>query len=339
MNIKNTNAPSFKGALNNRYLLSGLKTISEHATSFSAMTSLGMSVGVRTFSILNTPGVEKENKHYAAANSICSGLVKFGIVEAVALPVENWIKKIDNNPKKYLSAAANNVYRNDPAAYKFITQIIKQSTGVLTAIPKSIFTIALIPVVMDVLFPEKPAMKRINPAESDKKHEKMPVKTKHPSFKHSAAEQIGRFLSIKKVLDFALKYQHLDKDIYKHITALTDILLSATSCVQICKNDKIKEKRKMPLIFNNIIPTAATLMFGYGIDKGVQSSTQKFIEKFKAQNLHDPNLAKYIEGINILRPTLIFALIYYGVLPVFSTFLAERTDEAVNKIVDVKHRK
>ena len=92
--------PSFKGVLSNRYLLSGLKKISEHGTSFVAVTSFVMSSGVRTFSILNTPGVEKENKHYAAANSIGSGLVKFGIVEAVALPLENIIKKIDKNPEK-----------------------------------------------------------------------------------------------------------------------------------------------------------------------------------------------------------------------------------------------
>ena len=92
MNIKNT--PSFKGAMNNKFLLSGLKKISEHGTSFIAGTSLVMSCGVRTFSIMKTPGIEKENKQYLAANSVCSGLVKFAMVEAVALPIENIIKKI-----------------------------------------------------------------------------------------------------------------------------------------------------------------------------------------------------------------------------------------------------
>ena len=49
--------PSFKGALNNKYLLSGLKNISEHGTSFAAVTTLFMSTGLRTFSILKTPSV------------------------------------------------------------------------------------------------------------------------------------------------------------------------------------------------------------------------------------------------------------------------------------------
>ena len=47
--------------------------------------------------------VKKENKQYATTNSIASGLIKFGMVEAIALPIENAVKKIDKNPEKYLS--------------------------------------------------------------------------------------------------------------------------------------------------------------------------------------------------------------------------------------------
>ena len=40
---------------------------------------------------------------------------------------------------------------------------------------------------------------------------------------------------------------------------------------------------------------------------------------------------KYIEGLNIIRPAVIFAGIYYGILPIVSTYLSERVDKFVQK--------
>ena len=338
--------PSFKGVLSNRYLLSGLKKISEHGTSFVAVTSFVMSSGVRTFSILNTPGVEKENKHYAAANSIGSGLVKFGIVEAVALPLENIIKKIDKNPEKYLKETAVKAYMNgakqfcESRSYRFVTQIIKQSAGLVTAIPKSLLTVLLIPFIKDGFFPQQQKIRfkkdKIDSVSADRQPASKHPFSRHPSFKHSLpeffAKQTGKLLSREDVQKFAQKYCVHDKDISKHMTAATDILLTTASAIGIAQSEKIKENRKRPLIFNNIISTAATLLFGYGIDRAAKRGTDKFIEKFSRINKNDINLPKYIEGINILRPTLIFALIYYGLLPVFSTFMAERAAKKSEKI-------
>lgn len=338
--------PSFKGVLNNRYLLSGLKKISEHGTSFVAVTSFVMSSGIRTFSILNTPGVEKENKHYAAANSIGSGLVKFGIVEAVALPLENIIKKIDKNPEKYLKETAVKSYMNgakqfcESRSYRFVTQIIKQSAGLVTAIPKSLLTVLLIPFIKDGFFPQQQKIRfkkdKIDSVSADSQPASKHPSSRHPSFKHSLpeffAKQTAKLLSREDVQKFAQKYCVHDKDISKHMTAATDILLTTASAIGIAQSEKIKENRKRPLIFNNIISTAATLLFGYGIDRAAKRGTDKFIEKFSRINKNDINLPKYIEGINILRPTLIFALIYYGLLPVFSTFMAERAAKKSEKI-------
>ena len=338
--------PSFKGVLNNRYLLSGLKKISEHGTSFVAVTSFVMSSGIRTFSILNTPGVEKENKHYAAANSIGSGLVKFGIVEAVALPLENIIKKIDKNPEKYLKETAVKSYMNgakqfcESRSYRFVTQIIKQSAGLVTAIPKSLLTVLLIPLIKDGFFPQQQKIRfkkdKIDSVSADRQPASKHPSSRHPSFKHSLpeffAKQTGKLLSREDVQKFAKKYSVHDKDISKHMTAAMDILLTTASAIGIAQSEKIKENRKRPLIFNNIISTAATLLFGYGIDRAAKRGTDKFIEKFSRINKNDINLPKYIEGINILRPTLIFALIYYGLLPVFSTFMAERAAKKSEKI-------
>lgn len=323
MNIKNT--PSFKGAMNNKFLLSGLKKISEHGTSFIAGTSLVMSCGVRTFSIMKTPGIDKENKQYLAANSVCSGLVKFAMVEAVALPIENIIKKIDKNPEKYLKKSAFSAYcagvKNlaESKSYRFITQIFKQSTGAVMAIPKSLLTVALIPFMAEIFRPK-----------TQKKKQNVQSPSKHPSFKHKEyfTTLTARILSLKPVVKFANKYHKAEKDISKHITAFTDVLLTGSSAVSIAKSRDIKEKRKKPLIFNNIISTTMTLLLGYGLDGAAKTGTGKFIKKFSEVNKHDVNLPKYIEGINILRPTLIFAFVYYGLLPIFSAYSAEKASEA-----------
>ena len=95
INRTDKNNLTFTSWMNNRVVLKGLEKISDHGTSFAAATSLVMSLGVRPLAIFATPGVERENKEYASVNSISSGLVKFGLVEAVALPVENAVKRID----------------------------------------------------------------------------------------------------------------------------------------------------------------------------------------------------------------------------------------------------
>ena len=324
--------------LKNKTVLKGLEKISEHATSFSAGTSLLMSLTVRPLAIRSTPDVEKENKQYAMSNSICSGIIKFAMVEAVALPIENAVKNIDNNPKIFLNQTTiNNLTNNSKKlsksrSYKLMTQILKLSTGVLTAIPKSILTLAMIPVLMDKVFFKKKNPEQIT-QESQNNIAKSPNKDQSftGNFSQKVSKKLGKIIDNKKFQNFAIKYQHKDEDIAKHMSAGTDILLTTSFAYQTSKSDKIKENRKKVLIYNNAISTAITIIGGYGIDKIIKTKTGKFIENFKKINAGDPKLHKYIEGINILRPALIFAGIYYGILPIFSTYMSEKIDKYVEK--------
>lgn len=322
--------------LNNKYILKGLEKISEHGTSFAATTSLVLSLSLRPAAIMNTPDTEKENKQYAASNSICSGLIKFGMVEAVALPIENAIKKIDQNPHKFLKPetikkiAADNIATS--RSYKLMTQIIKQSVGFLTAIPKSIFTIALIPIVMDKIFKndyKKTTEKQIKFQEVQTQIQTGSKTNFTGSMTESIAKQIGHIIDNKTFQNFTIKYQNKDKDIAKHLTAGTDILLTASAVYQTNKSTKIKEKRKKVLNYNNIISTTITIVGGYCIDGMLKNKTKKFIQKFSKINANNPKLPKYIEGINIIRPAIIFAGIYYGILPIFSTYISEKTDKYI----------
>ena len=187
----------------------------------------------------------------------------------------------------------------------------------LTAIPKSVLTVALIPIITDKLF----NVKKIVEEQSSKKN---------VSFTGGLQNTVAKIIDNKKIQKLAIKYQDKDKDIAKHITAGTDVLLTAASAFQINRSKDIKENRKKALIYNNVISTFITLGLGYGIDRLAKGKTDKFIEKFKKINSADSKVGKYIEGLNIVRPAIIFAAIYYAVLPMFSTYMSEKIDKAVN---------
>lgn len=325
--------------LRNKTVLKGLEKISEHGTSFAATTSLVMALTVRPLAIFATPDTEKENKQYAASNSICSGLIKFAMVEAIAIPIENAVKKIDKNPNKFLNKTTiENLSKNSKnlgtsRSYKLITQVLKLSTGIVTAIPKSMLTIALIPIIMDKLFLNKKNNRTANkklpqPQQTLNNQKNINFTGKIPE---TIAKGISKIINNEKIQKLAQKYETKDKDIAKHMTAGTDILLTSAFAYRTSKSKDIKENRKKALIYNNVISTAITLVGGYGIDNLIKCKTTKFIDKFKQLNASDPKLNKYIEGINILRPALIFAAIYYGILPIFSTFMAEKIDKFIAK--------
>ena len=324
--------------LKNKTLLKGLEKISDHGTTFTASTSLLMSLTVRPLAIFSTPDTEKENKQYAAANSICSGLIKFGMVEAIALPIETAVKKINQNPKRFLnSKTIHNLSNNTEGlaksrSYNLITQIIKLSAGFITAIPKSILTIALIPVLMDKMFfrNKKSSGENIQNQQQAASNKQNSINFTG-TMSNKIAKGISKIVNNEKIQNFAKKYETKDKDIAKHITAGTDILLTSSFAYQTSKSKDIKENRKKALIYNNLIATGITIIGGYGIDNIIKNKTGKFIDKFKQIHATDPKLNKYIEGINILRPAIIFAAVYYGILPIFSTYMAEKIDKFVEK--------
>ena len=338
----NQNNTNFKGLLNNKLLLKGLEKVAEHGTSFAATTSLFMSLAVRPLAIHSTPNVEKENKQYACANSIGSGLIKFGIIEAVALPIENAVKEIDKNSKKFLKSDTiknlkqNALTLNQSPAYKLATQIMKLGTGFVTAIPKSVLTVALIPIIMGTLFQNK-TKQQAKSTNSQPDFKNFLPNEKPVAFTgnltNKTARGIAKILDNKKFQNFVIKNQTKEKDIAKHTTAGTDVLLTSTSAIQIKNSKKIKENRKKALIYNNIISTAVTISGLYGIDKLFKNKTNKFIDKFSKVNAGNPKLHKYIEGIHIVRPAIIAAGIYYGILPIFSTYIAEKVDKFIERKV------
>ena len=345
INSNNLNSQSFGSIYTNKAVLKGLEKISEHGASFIAGTSLAMASIVRPAAIALTPNVKKENKEYAITNSITSGLIKFAMVEAVALPVENAIKKIDKKPANFLSQNTINTFKagaKDLAKsnnYKFASQLLKLSTGLITAIPKSIMTVALIPVFMDLLFNKKNKPHKTNSQLQDNRYNNIFSKdfntNNTTSFKGSltdyTAKGIGKIFNNKSFQKFIKKHGSNNQDIARNMVIATDALLSLSFAHRTFKNKEIDSQRKKPLIYNNLISTGISIAGGYSLDSIIKNSTKNITDKFAQIHKNNPKLGKYIDGINILRPTIIFAAIYYGVIPFISTFLAEKAAEKNHK--------
>lgn len=354
--IKNYNhTPNFKGALNNKVLLSSLEKIADHGTTFVAATTFVMSSAVRPLVISLTPNVDKENKKYAAANSIASGITKFALTEAIALPVEKALKNIDENPSRFISE--NSIFKlkgnaatlqNSPH-YKVLNQFLKMSSGFITAIPKSMLTIALLPLISDLIFPKK---RKEMPEKSQSTNTflkntfdctKAPY-TEFPkvfsefngkiSFKGNhkiLTKNVAKIFNNKKIQDFVINHNFDETNIARNMSVATDILLTGSYTLRTMSDKKINSDNKRPLIYGNLFSTAVSLSAGCFIDKLVQKNTKNFIKKFTLANQNDPKLYKYIQGINILRPTLIFAGIYYGLLPIVSTYFGDKFDKFTKK--------
>lgn len=327
----NNQGQHFTGMLNNKHLLKSLETISEHGASFTAGTSFIMSLVVRPMAINATPNIKKENKQHASTSSFCSALMKLGVVEAVALPIENAIKKIDNAPNEYLTPdtikkfSKTNSKLVDSQSYRLATQFLKLGTGFITAIPKSMLTVALIPIVLDKLFPQPDKIEQLP------KYNNITKKSLTFTGRDYITKGVSKLLNNKHLQDFANKHQKLEPDIAKHMSAGTDLLLTTSYSINTAKSQKIKEDQKRPLILNSIIGTGITLAGGYPLDNAIKKASQPLLAKFIEANKNSPKLSKYLEGVNILRPALIFASIYYIALPIISTFLAGKTDELLSQ--------
>lgn len=329
-NINNAN-PSFKGFYNNKILLSGLKFASDNSALFSAGTALALSVAVKPIAILSTPKTDKKNKQIACAKSIASSAAGFLIMLAATSPIAKAVKNIDHKPEHFLKKSTIKLLQDtaskltDSKKYMFATQIFKLGIGLLVAYPKSALTCALIPPIFKKMFPDK------EPVET----KPMLIKTKrqnNPSFKglydtavKKLAKGIGKTIDSNIILKTANRFY--ETNFAQHIMNLTDILLTYSFITQTKRNKDIEQNRKKALIHNSIISTGLSIVGGYAVNKALNKPTERFIKKFKDVNKNLPNLEKYEEGIRIAKPVFILGGIYYILIPIISTFCADRTSE------------
>ncbi len=315
---------------NNKFFKKGLEFAADNSALFIAGTSLALSAVVRPLSILAAPKADKENKKLACAKSVSSSLIGYMLMLGVSLPVARGVKRIDNQPTRYLKAKTiENLKENgktlqESSAYQLATQMFKLGLGFIVAAPKAFLTSALIPTVMDKMFPTRLKSERIQ-----KQQQVSNVSGENISFKGRAgvalSEGMGKVLDTSFVQKFANRFK--DSNFVMHTVALTDTLATLAFIHHAGQNPDIDESRKKVLNYNAAISTGLCISGGYVLDKALDKPTQTFVKKFTEANKNSPKLHKYLEGIKIVKPALIFGAIYYGIIPFVSTFLADRFDE------------
>ena len=324
VNCQNKNNLSHKGFYDNRALKRVLTFAAENGTLFAATTTLALS-GIRPLAILATPNTNKKNKQVACAKSITSTLTGYIIALACSYPTARAIRKIDKNPEKYLSSETINILKDkekllkDSKAYSMATQIFKLGLGFLIAAPKSILTALGTPYVFN-MFNQKENIEKLNPNPNE-----------IPTFKgkDKLPKNIGKIINNKNFLNFVSKNK--DSNFPLHMVAATDTLSTVTFVNQTMISKKLENKDKKPLIYNSIISTALSIFSTYTISSLTNNQTEKFINKVKKANKGDPNLRKYEDGIRVSKPIIIAGLTYYILIPIISTFLADRIELSKQK--------
>lgn len=317
------NAQNFNGLYNNKILLSSLECIADHGASFATGVSFLSAVALRPLAISMTPKADKENKKYLSIDSISSGIVKLGVALGFSLPIECAVKKIKENPQQFLkNETIQNLSKND---FDFLAQTIKLGSNLLSSIPKSVAAVALIPFFANLFKKEKE--KKVIQRQSFNEFRQQ------VSFKGDlTTEIISSVMESKKAQNFVIKHSKDAKNIARNTSVLTDIVLTASSVIATSASKKIEKEKKKPLIANKLLSSGISIFAGCAIDELIQKIGAGFGEKLKTANINDKKLSKYLEGLNIARPTIIFALLYYGIIPVITTYLSDKISK--DKISD-----
>lgn len=153
---------SFSG-FSSLYKSKGFEAFTEMACDtqpvFSAAIALLLTCILRPISIMGLPGEKnKDDKKYAAAHSMASGIMGYGLSTIIFSPISAAIKKIGKNPEKYMGNSAE--YLGNKASksfqgtkeFKMASSLMKMGTEALIAAPRAIVTVALIPPILKYVF-------------------------------------------------------------------------------------------------------------------------------------------------------------------------------------------
>lgn len=316
MNIQNDNSISFKSLYTNKKFLNTLKFASDNAPLLtSGATVIGATL-IRPLSIYAAPKSSRKNKEYACAKSIASSMVGFGLTAALLKPVSKSLDRITKAPENFLSNETiksftqNKKSLNTSKSFSFLKQVIKMNADIFSIFPKAAIVSAIIVPTMNVLF-----YKGKNSTEPTKSKKEL-------SFKGGFDKPIAKIINNKNVQKFANAQK--DSNFVQHSMALKDFLATGMFALATKFNKKINNEDKKPLIANSIISTGLTTILGYAINSLTKKPTEKLVENIKKANEHDADLNKYLTGIKVIKPILILATLYYCLIPLASTTLAER---------------
>lgn len=141
-----------KGIHKNDLVKKFFKLAAESEPLFNATFSILLTCILRPSAIMALPSDKKniDDKKYAAAQSIASGVIAYLIALAVFKPIAKGMKKIADDPAQYLKSASKLL--GDKKAMDAAGTFVKMLPETILAAPRAIVTIALVPPVLKYVF-------------------------------------------------------------------------------------------------------------------------------------------------------------------------------------------
>ena len=99
-------------------------------------------------------GIPKKNnddKKYAAAHSIASGVIGFGLAFLFANPIAKAVEKLTNKPTDFMPKYGH-LLKESKALNKTANTYLNQMADILISSPKAVLTIAIIPPILYHVF-------------------------------------------------------------------------------------------------------------------------------------------------------------------------------------------
>ncbi len=148
--MKNS-AVSFNGLYGTKAFGKLMEKCDTYEAAIAAAAGLVFASVLRPITIMSLPGQKKnkEDKFYASTHAISSGLMGFLVTTALTAPLSDRIKLIKEDPIKY---GFKTLAGQDAATVKRLTTIMKNIPEWFIAVPRSMMTVALIPVIQKYVF-------------------------------------------------------------------------------------------------------------------------------------------------------------------------------------------
>lgn len=190
---KPADTTSFRGLSNAQKPLSKIYTsnkfknlmelAADNQVVYSAAFALLLTCILRPTAIMALPSEKKNNddKKYAAAQSIASGVIGFILSTAIATPLSRAVKKLKANPEKYMK---NKEWLKNEKVASTAGIYLNKVPDVMLAVPKGILTIALIPPILKYVFgwEKKNKANKISPEQKSTVQDSRPIAKEKKAF-------------------------------------------------------------------------------------------------------------------------------------------------------------
>lgn len=138
------------------YTSKGVKKALEFADKsqlvFSAAFALVLTGVFRPAAIMTLPGQKKnkDDKKYASAHSIASGVIGYALANVLFTPLSRSVKRLTKDPQKFINK--DSYLLKDGKALSTAAMYLDRMPDIAFAIPKGLLTVALIPPILKYVF-------------------------------------------------------------------------------------------------------------------------------------------------------------------------------------------